>query len=440
MKNIKNVIILLIILLIVLIGIIVFIVSNKKDTTMDTETPEAIEIMKNETNITESDKLIDIEDYLEVKNCVNAYLSEININNSAFYGYDESGNYTNLMSEKDINSYMYGVLSEDYINKKSININNIRDYVYKIEEDCFFTPIELLKKGNTESVKTFGVYGVIVTQEYKPLLESYMIVNIDENNNTFSVEQLATKDEINSTKVNIPTEIIEKDNNVFPELGITSEDLIQGYIDDYKRLSLAYPELLYSNFLNDEYKSKRFASLEEYKKYVNDNKDKIESIYPSKYQVIEQEEYTQYIVVSEIGEYYIFNSSNPSEYKVILDTYTIDIPQFTEKYNSSTEQQKVALNIDKFMQAINAKDYKYAYGCLADSFKNNYFKTQEEFENYAKENFYASNTVEYNEFDTQGDVYTYSVILTDKETGEQKTKTFIMQLGEGTEFKMSFDR
>ena len=128
------------------------------------------------------------------------------------------------------------------------------------------------------------------------------------------------------------------------------------------------------------------------------------------------------------------------EYTLILDTYTIDLPEFLEKYNNSTDQQKVALNIDKFMQAINAKDYKYAYNCLADSFKNNYFKTQEEFENYAKENFYSSNNVEYNEFDTQGDVYTYSVILTDKETSEQKNKTFIVKLEEGTEFVLSFNR
>ncbi len=149
---------------------------------------------------------------------------------------------------------------------------------------------------------------------------------------------------------------------------------------------------------------------------------------------------TEYICLDQYGNYYIFTENAIMDYTVILDTYTIDLPEFTEKYDNGTEQQKVALNIDKFMQSINAKDYKYAYGCLADSFKNNYFKTQEEFENYARENFYESNTVGYNEFNTQGDVYTYSVILTDKNTGEQKTKTFIMRLGEGTNFEMSFNR
>ena len=92
------------------------------------------------------------------------------------------------------------------------------------------------------------------------------------------------------------------------------------------------------------------------------------------------------------------------------------------------------------MRAINDRSYNYAYNCLADSFKNNYFKTQEEFETYVKSNFYESNSVTYNNFEKQGELYTYSVTITNKQTKEQKSKKFIMQLGEGTEFELSFDR
>ena len=35
-------------------------------------------------------------------------------------------------------------------------------------------------------------------------------------------------------------------------------------------------------------------------------------------------------------------------------------------------------------EALNAKDYKYVYGKLADEFKANYFITYEDFEKYAK--------------------------------------------------------
>lgn len=439
MKKIKSILIILIVIVIILIAGILIILETRNESGI-TETKEALEIMERETSHKDAERLVNAEEYIEVRACINLYLSEININNSAFYGYDDSGKYINLMREEDINKNMYGVLSKEYINKKSININNIRNYVYKIEEDCFFVPIELINFGSTENVKTFGVYGVIITQEYRPTMESYMVVNIDEYNNTFSIEQLSNRDELNSYKANVPNEIQEGDNNVYSGIRITNEDLIQGYINDYKRLSLAFPELLYNNFLDEDYRNKRFGSLDEYKKYVNDNRNIISGINPASYKVTEQSNYTQYTVMDDNGKYYIFNSKGPSRYRILLDTYTIDLPEFIEKYNNGTEQQKVALNIEKFIQAINTKDYKYAYNCLADSFKNNYFKTQADFENYAKENFYASNDVTYNSFEKQGDLYTYSVTLTDKQTNEQKNKTFIMKLGEGTEFVLSFDR
>ena len=160
----------------------------------------------------------------------------------------------------------------------------------------------------------------------------------------------------------------------------------------------------------------------------------------SQYLKTKEPDYTQYVCVDQNGNYYIFRETSAMNYTVILDTYTIDLPEFLEKYNTASDQQKVALNIDRFMQAINDKDYKYAYNCLADSFKNNYFKTQAEFESYVKKNFYENSDIKYNEFKTQQDLYTYSVIFTDKKTGEKKNKTFVMQLGEGTKFVLSFNR
>lgn len=227
--------------------------------------------------------------------------------------------------------------------------------------------------------------------------------------------------------------------NEIQYISMSIDDLILIYFDDYKTYMLENPEQAY-NLLDKEYREKRFGNIDGYKTYIANNKEMISNNSLESYKISVDDEKSQYICLDQYGNYYIFTENAIMDYTVILDTYTIDIPQFTEKYNSATDQQKVALNIDKFIQAINSKDYKYAYNCLADSFKNNYFKTQEDFENYAKENFYSNSTVGYKEFDTQGEYYTYSVILTDKETGAQKNKTFIMQLGEGTDFVLSFDR
>jgi len=433
MKKVKYTIIILTMLIVILIVTICVIPKRNNNI------PE-LSVMQDVIDVNQTEKISDIEDYLKVRNCANAYLKGINIENSSFYGYDESGNYINLMSEQEMNNYIYNVLSEEYISKETIEINNVKNYVYKIKESCFFVPIKLIEKGNNEKVKTFGTYGVIVTQDYQPLIESYMIINIDENNSTFSIEQLKNQEELNNIKVNIPAEITKKDNNVFQKVGIAHEDLIKGYLNDYKRLALAYPEVLYNNFLDDDYKNKRFENLQSFKDYVNENRNNIVKINLEKYQVSEQEGYTQYITIDKNGVYYIFKSKSPWDYKIILDTYTVDLPQFTDKYNIASVQQKVAYNIDRFIQAINDESYYYAYNCLADSYKNNYFKTQQEFENYVKENFYESTTVEYKEFNTEGELYTYSVILKNNVTGEQMKKTFIMKLGEGTGFVLSFNR
>ncbi len=439
MKKIRNIIILLIVIISIIILGIIFISVQQKEREI-TETNESIEIMQQETTLEESNKVMEIDEYLEIKKCIGSYLNELNIDSSAYYGYDESGNYVNLASDNDNNSSIINLLSDEYVKKNSIELSNVRNYTYKIESDCFFIPVEIVNKGNTDNVKSFGVYGLVENQEFVPMFESYLIINIDKNNRTYSIEQLNSKDEVYNVKVNVPSEIIEKDNNVFSEVGVTQEDLIHEYINDLKRLAFGYPEKLYNSFLDKEYKNRKFGNLDEFKKYISENRDEIEGINPEKYQISEYEGYIQYYIIDQNNKEYVFNVKTPMDYKIMLDVYTIDLPQFTEKYKTATSQEKVALNIDKFMQAINAKDYKYAYNCLADSFRNNYFKTQADFENYAKENFYSRNTVGYNQFDTQGEYYTYSIVLTNKETEEQKNKTFIMQLGEGTDFKLSFNR
>ncbi len=130
------------------------------------------------------------------------------------------------------------------------------------------------------------------------------------------------------------------------------------------------------------------------------------------------------------------------EYKLILDTYTVDIPEFTEKYKKAKDQEKVILNLNKFMLAINDGDYNYAYNLLADNFKNTNFPDYKNFETYIKSNLFANNKFEYIEFgDQAGTYYTYKVNITDAsgKSNSTITKSFIMLLENGTDFKLSFN-
>lgn len=139
-----------------------------------------------------------------------------------------------------------------------------------------------------------------------------------------------------------------------------------------------------------------------------------------------------------LGKYYIFKENSAFQFSIILDTYSIDLPEFIEKYESATTQEKVALNLEKVIEAINEQDYKYVYNKLNETFKKNNFDTLEKFEKYMKKNFYEENEASYLSFNEISGTYTYSVKIKDAESKKYKTKNFVMKLGEGTEFEMSF--
>lgn len=48
--------------------------------------------------------------------------------------------------------------------------------------------------------------------------------------------------------------------------------MARNYLNDYINKALNYPELAY-NLLDEEYRNKRFESIEDYKIYISDNKN-----------------------------------------------------------------------------------------------------------------------------------------------------------------------
>lgn len=193
--------------------------------------------------------------------------------------------------------------------------------------------------------------------------------------------------------------------------------------------------------LDKDYKQAKFGSLEKFKQYIEKNKSEIIGINPQQYQVTDGENNTkQYVIIDQNGHYYIVREKGVLDYTLILDTYTIDLPEFTAKYNNSTDEQKVLLNIQKCFEAINGQDYQYVYNKLDETFRNNNFKTLAEFEVYAKKNFFSKNKLAVGKAEKQGNLYLYDITISDS-TGKDsvtKKKNFVMQLKEGTDFVMSF--
>lgn len=85
--------------------------------------------------------------------------------------------------------------------------------------------------------------------------------------------------------------------------------------------------------LDTQYKQNKFKNINEYIQYVQNNKLQENAI--KSYNVYTYDDYNQYVCIDNQNRYYIFNEKGIMNFTVILDTYTIDLPEFTEKYNKS---------------------------------------------------------------------------------------------------------
>ena len=421
----------IIILLVLLLFILL--INNKNTEKKIIEDEESMGIGEFSEDIKEQ---IDYSEWFQVGNCINQYLNTININNDTYFSTDENNNLIKTVEDEDIKAQIFSLLSESYINKNNITKDNVYDLVETINHKQVYTILNIRKVVNDNSNQYITQGFIQENNTFKG--EKNFIVNFDLEQYIFSIEPLESSIEIEN--INVSDTVIEKNEiNSITIVSVTIENVIKEYLNTLKNTMLYYPEKAYT-YLDEEYREKRFGTEEKFIDYINENKELIKTIRLEKYEANQNEEDTQYICIDQYENYYIFNDKYVLDYTAMLDVYTLDLPEFLEQYNSTNNQGKTALNIQKFFQAINAKDYTYAYSKLADSFKNNYFKTEEEFENYVRNTFFSFNEVEYVEFSVEGDVNVYNIMLTDltDASSEQLSMNIIMQLGEGTDFVMSF--
>ena len=110
------------------------------------------------------------------------------------------------------------------------------------------------------------------------------------------------------------------------------------------------------------------------------------------------------------------------------------------------------MNINKFVLMINNQDWEAAYNLLNTEFKNNYFKTIDEFKKYISSNAYKYNEMKTIKFDVIGDVYSITVSLTDLTNGNYEDESkgsggsgyvynwdFTMRLKEEDNFEIAFE-
>lgn len=439
MKNLKKVIIFMIVLSAIIIILLCLTVLLQKKENQTSETISNVE------NSFKGISLVkDESEYHDIERIINKYLSFINYLDYDYFQVNLDNSKKQEVKEKYFEKgkeTLNDILIKQCTEKENWE-KNLSKYIRKN------TDITEMKKSKYNNI---DVYLITVSYDND---NSNIIVFIDSDNETFSIlpeEYLNTKiteDNILEIITKVDIKQIEKNNNnTVQRINLDEERICLQYYYNYSGLLKNNLDKLYY-VLDKSYRDKRFENIDLFKEYINNNKQILEKAVLSKFQVKKNNNYTEYTCVDEEGRYYVFYATSPMKYTLYLDTYTVDLPEFTEKYQKANDQEKVILNINKITTAINSQDYKYAYDKLADSFKYNYFNSLESFEEYWKNNLFNKFEVQYLDFAQEGNLYTYKIRITRKlEEGEDiqdennelsKNLNIVMQLKQGTDFVMSF--
>ena len=332
------------------------------------------------------------------------------------------------------------ILAANYKNEFNITKENITANLSK------FANSEIYIEDMYEIEKTDSIILIIVNGSVKSSSESFnTLIKLDSSNKTFEIypQEYMIKhgdSDIKKLSDNINLNSIEPQTyNLFVYREISDSELCNYYLEDYIYNVTTNIENAY-NLLDEEYRVNRFGSLDTFRIYINESLDRIKNIKLQEYAIIKYPNYKQYVCIDTEGNNYLFRETAIMEYTLLLDTYTVILPEFVEKYNSSTTAQKVALNINNFIQAVNDKNYNYTYKVLNETFKTNNFTTQSDLESYLQSNFFEKNKIEFNEYLVQNGTHIYKVQISDAslENSNKINMTVIMELGNGTDFTMSF--
>lgn len=389
--------------------------------------------------------------FFSVANCVQKYLDGLALKvdeisstpvpgtkmRSATTIYAENQDITDEESKKEV---IYNFLADSYIKQNHITKDNVLDKI-EDKEEVELVPLKMYELlGNYKS--QYALYGKIKsTNNEQEEKEVYFVINVDKTNNAFTIKPV-DKDKYNDVN-DIP--LVEEDesieqnkNNVFSYKIMQENEIAQKYFTYYKKLMQEDPETAY-NLLDEEYRNKRFGSLEEFKTYVDKNKEEIEGYLAKEYEANETTEGTEYICKDQYQHYYTYDVTAAMQFTVKLDNYTVESEEVKQKYEVANEKRKVQMNADKWILMLNNKDYKAAYEVLDESFRDQYFGTVEKFEEYMRGRFPEYYGLTFSDFSEEAGVYIQKILLTDIRAKQDFVlpETIIMKLTEDG-FKMSF--
>lgn len=110
-----------------------------------------------------------------------------------------------------------------------------------------------------------------------------------------------------------------------------------------------------------------------------------------------------------------------------------------EELKKLGETTRMQFYISKYISYIEEGDYENAYNLLYDEFKQNYFKTQEEFTSYIKNKYSDIITLDYEKTERLGPYYVVTVNFKDLINDTKNyTQLFVLKENGFNDFVLSF--
>ncbi len=362
-----------------------------------------------------------------------------------YYGYIYNNN----------SSAVVAVLDKDYINSNGISTNNVIDKLRVTNARSNFYATKVYSKEiSFDHEYKYWVYGNLYTDNSEFYTEQF-IVNLDLFNKTFKITPVGESTEDGFE--NYMDQIIHTDNGevILAQGTVTSIDeneynkfsiyegtegtkrIIENYAKYYNLMQKSNKEGAY-NLLDDEYKNKKFGSLDAYLKsnimWENINIEYVRQTY--------NEENIQYIGIDKNGTYYIFYENAPMDYKVMLDSYTVPLEETVKKFNESNSVEQACMCVKNIEEMINNKDYKTMYNHINSVFKQNNFGTQKSFEDYIQNKYYKECKFNFISYKVSEDSYIINVKVVDinsKDESEYFETQYVVKVNDKIgDFEYSF--
>lgn len=403
MNKIKIFIIITFIIILITVGLLIVVNILNKDVELEKEIEETETVEEESLN-----KLTTPLLYYNVNETIKKYISYEQINN-----------------EEAINSIL------DNTSKDLMKINMKEENYFYIEEVYAMDRI---------SNMIFYIHTIVNHNDL------YFVVNIDYSTYAFEIYESTQEEYTNAINGKIDEKYkkeISVKQNEYNKISknITDISIIQMYYDNFKDLLYYETEKSFDK-IDAEYKLEKFNnSLENYKKYMDNNIDRIMESSIIEYWLEEENNNPMYIFKDTNNNYITIKiKENMVDYSIILDNYTIETEAFKEKYSKLTSKEKIETNLGKVFKWIDEKEYNNLYMHLDETFKQNNFPNLQTFINFMNNKFFEKNIIQTAQINEQGNNYVMTVNYSSNTSvsAENRSQVIIMQLKEGTDFVMSF--